>query len=1068
MKLKVLVCCLTLLLPLSLFAKAPADKGPTGDMAAAIDTDSWIDINKLLMFFSNTGHFAHQSANTLGKSDGLYFPYTSVDDIESGAQDNTVIFAAGPWIGCMERVTRDTLTVISEFSDEYFPGPMVGGTFIDGADTDPNYRVFRLYKDSLADNPGGDYDDYMQYAIAQGAPTWAEDTYRYDTTFDELGAVESVDTVLLGLQGEPRILGDMFVWSVFNDANPEYKTNDASGTDPIGLEIQASCFGFDREDALGNIYFLRYRIYNKGALDLDSMFISLWADPDLGGASDDLVGCDTLLDLGYCYNATNTDNDYGSSPPAVGFDFFQGPLVFTGDDADTAIMWDFQRHPGYVNMGMTSFNKYINGTDPQNYVWTYQYMNGLDASQGGTPLPNGTKYFGPGDPVTATGDLDAAPDDRRWMQTTGPITMDAGDSTEILAAVVVGQGSDRLTSISAMKFFDRFAQSAYDLDFNLPSPPAPPEVTVHQLPGQISLEWTRISETSPGDFDFEGYTVFQGPSAAGPWKRIANYDLNNGVGIIFDDEFDLDDGVVVNVPVKFGSDNGVARYFGTNLDFVDGGTLSNVTDYYYKVEAYSYDPAATPKTLTSATVVRATPQGELAGTDYSAEFGTVIEVTHTGPSDGVVTPFVIDPGALTGHQYRVIFEDDGAGGFIWSLIDLTANTVVLEEQINQAGDEDYEIVHGMLVRVEGPPSPGVKDWDIPQGTRRFTWAGANFGWEAFSGAIGWGSPHWVWGGGDPVPPAELVNVVLRLATVTVDGTFDAGDENVSYAYRYGRGFSAPPAQPEFAPFIINTAGLGYDFQDYERSCPLSAWNIDVDPPQRLAVGYLENNAEYGAVDGKYWPRESDFFGQEPMASLGIDNIAGDGPREWLFIFNAPYTDDTPEAAYSIDVIGEPVPVMYWLTVNRRGSDVPFSPDASGQDEFLIIPAKINSAADTFTFVAEAPVVVTSGEQNMDEIRAVPNPYYLASSFDNSVFERRMRFTNLPADATIKIFNLSGDLIATVPRSQPTESWEAWTVETASGIPVASGIYIYVVESPAFGTKIGKMAIFIEEEQLGTF
>ena len=84
-----------------------------------------------------------------------------------------------------------------------------------------------------------------------------------------------------------------------------------------------------------------------------------WADPDLGGFTDDLVGCDTTLSLGYCYNATNNDQLYGSTPPAVGYDFFLGPVTAAGD-----------------TLGLVSFNKYINGTDPASPDEVYNYMNG--------------------------------------------------------------------------------------------------------------------------------------------------------------------------------------------------------------------------------------------------------------------------------------------------------------------------------------------------------------------------------------------------------------------------------------------------------------------------------------------------------------------------------------------------------------------------------------------------------------------------------------------------------------------------------------------------------------------
>jgi len=54
---------------------------------------------------------------------------------------------------------------------------------------------------------------------------------------------------------------------------------------------------------------------------------------------------------------------------------------------------------------------------------------------------------------------------------------------------------------------------------------------------------------------------------------------------------------------------------------------------------------------------------------------------------------------------------------------------LLANQTNQSGDEDYFAFDGMFVKVVGP-NPGVRDWDIPAGTRRFTWANAaGFAWE---------------------------------------------------------------------------------------------------------------------------------------------------------------------------------------------------------------------------------------------------------------------------------------------------------------------------------------------------
>ncbi|HEX7078644.1 MAG TPA: PKD domain-containing protein [Candidatus Eisenbacteria bacterium] len=387
-----------------------------------IDNTGRMDVNDLDMFVTNHGSFAYDL--TTGNA-GLIYPKGST---------NTVVFAGGLWIGGM--VNGQLRTAVAEYAQEYVPGPMKNGTFQFDQPAFKNYRI---------DRGGSGFADYLANAVPQGAP---------------------VDG-----QGNPLLLGDATIWSVFNDADPGMHTAQPGQTAPLGVEVQQSVFAFDRAAPLGSVIFLKWKLVNKGGNTIQNAYVSVWSDPDLGGFADDLAGCDTTLALGYCYNATNADAQYGSTPPAVGLTLLRGPVTSPS--------------PGVTDtLGLTAFTKYINGTDPSSAVESYNYMRGLHAD--GSPihvfedtLSPITTFMVSGDPVAGTGWLDTNSADRRIQLSAGPFTMAPGDSQEVVAAVLVGQGADRLSSITELRSVAAAARSA---------PIGPPPVATIDAPATESVD----------------------------------------------------------------------------------------------------------------------------------------------------------------------------------------------------------------------------------------------------------------------------------------------------------------------------------------------------------------------------------------------------------------------------------------------------------------------------------------------------------------------------------------------------------------------------------------------------
>ena len=600
-------------------------------------------------------------------------------------------------------------------------------------------------------------EDWVDWPAHKGAPFYdADGDGEYNPQFYPEGHEKAGQPMLYPDADEPGYAnGDQVVWFVCNDLNPSTQGN-LYVSPPIGLEMQATLWAYKRTDAMGFIIFKEFRLIYKGREEtpadayIDSMFVCQWSDPDLGQSGDDFAGCDTVLSLGYAYNANAQDQTYqqaGYPPPAGGYDFFAGPRV---PEIGGQAIWHLNVIDDYVNLPMTSFAFFAAGQDDsdptlRDYQGTLQWWNLL---RGYRPRPvtpperwkdpegNVTMFRVPGDPVSGTGWIDSNTGDRRILLVSGPFTMSLNDTTETVVAVMGGLGSDRLSSISVLKFYDRFAQEAFDVAFDLPSAPPTPTLFSTELDGQILLDWgnnaddvAKLENFDEKGFAFEGYNIYQLPSAGSSIDfgvRLATYDLSSDPTTITQQTFDPSSGQVLNLPVQFGKNTGITRQFYVTTDALRSLPLANGRTYYFAVTSYGYnaDPAATSKALESTpAIARVTPQDVKPGTRYVHEIGDTRGVVHVGGSDGTVTVEISDPSKTTGHDYEVGFEYDTTYvaadtiitatdttyveaetiiNTVWYVDDTTIPERKLSKQTNQSGDNEYITVDGMMIKVMGP------------------------------------------------------------------------------------------------------------------------------------------------------------------------------------------------------------------------------------------------------------------------------------------------------------------------------------------------------------------------------
>lgn len=353
---------------------------------------------------------------------------------------------------------------------------------------DPDVRIYRVRPDALDLN--ADFSSEIltesktkEEVAAQYALDWNEWPAKWGAPYEDVdgnGVYDpNVDTP--GIKG-----ADQTLWYVSNDLN-DSTTISLHGSLPIGLEIQTTIWGYNREGALGNTLFRKYTFINKGGYagnslyrsDLDSIYICMWSDPDLGDATDDYAGCDTMLNLGFVYNAIDNDIVYSLGAPAAGFGLIQGPIVDGGST-------DFAKYKGHYykgkkNLPMTQFLFFLNSDsvykDPpfSDYAGTIQYKKIFEgkAWQKGEPFKDPTtgyetKFPLAGNPVTGTGWIDGIirnPGDRRIGVVSGPFKMSVGDTQEIVLSQIIAGGSegiDRLEALDLLKEYSIEARKMYD------------------------------------------------------------------------------------------------------------------------------------------------------------------------------------------------------------------------------------------------------------------------------------------------------------------------------------------------------------------------------------------------------------------------------------------------------------------------------------------------------------------------------------------------------------------------------------------------------------------------------
>jgi len=500
----------------------------SGTFSQNVSSATYIQVNDIYLPFNNKGVIAQVNVP----------PNGSLGQFAGGS----FLFASGFWLSGYTDNYLWANGVASDILVEDYLAGTVG--------MDPNDPKASIYKLTTSDIPfGQSWQDWID-AVELGADF-------YDGDGD--GIYNPVDKNGNGIwdpdEDRPDLILDETYWCVFNDGLPANQRRWQA--QPQGIEVRQTIFASATAGTLSKVVFVRYRVKNTGTVadTLKDVYFGMYADADVGNATDDLYGCDTLRQGIYYYNNT-PDAVYGNQVPSFMMDMLTGPLSYipgetfidingngsyeNGIDTplDTAVNYlgpiGIRIYPGAKNLDLTSAVFHIGGDpdirSPNNINEARNYFLGLTRVgqvlnpctfgygqvRGGVPCNQVNPYFWcSGDPVTDIGWIFNNNIDVRGMGTAGPFKLIKDQEIEILVGYLIDRSTTPLGGITAVRAVSVFVQDFYENNFGYPI------VSVDDEPQIISS--FMLEQNYPNPFNPSTKISWQSP--IGSWQTLKVYDL---------------------------------------------------------------------------------------------------------------------------------------------------------------------------------------------------------------------------------------------------------------------------------------------------------------------------------------------------------------------------------------------------------------------------------------------------------------------------------------------------------------------------------------------------------------
>ncbi len=738
-------------------------------------------------------------------------------------------------------------------------------------------------------------------------------------------------------------------------------------------------------------------LYDLGPEDLGKKYAD-GIDNDGDGAIDEMIdeGIDEMIDERRD-NFIDDDGDWDPVNDDVGLD--GNPLTYdTGQGDGVPTSGAGTGFPGEPNIDVTDVSE-----SDQLGLTNVQYQ---PAGNFHTEQDEGTwsKWMIPGkfwdtSINTVNGDWDL-------FVSSGLFPLKAGQRARISMAVNLGQ--DKKDALRNKEI----SQKTYDLDYQFAKAPILPVLKAIPGDGKVTLYWDDKAEKSYDKFmqdigaepyDFEGYRIYK---ATDPAFEDA-YSITDADGnLTFYKpvaQFDLKNGItgldslgINGAHFNLGSDTGL-RHSWVDEDVINGQT------YYYAVTAYDrgaawadIPPSETPIPITV----------EVTG---EVKMGTNVQrVIPDAPSAGYVPPTLVNiekpvQGTTTG---RIMYD-------------------IVDPQIIPDNHKYRITFRDTLLPRQNMTEPDTLK------TLDFSLFDVTFESEGKIDTLILNCPKLK--AYQEIPMTDGFRLILDNEDVielnqTLSGWND--DEIMPLSLKpFQAGFLVGFPNPKDYKIVFGDVGM-------DTSIYLRVRRIDLNPKSVNFTVY--NMTDSTKVKFAFWETDGD-----------------DG------IFTASYLESDVIVFMEENAEGELSPSWRFKVV----FDTLHRNPAKGDTAYLYLKKPFLSNV-VFEFTTRAPYVDKEmAKTQLDRIKVVPNPYVATAIWEGRNFfttgrgPRSIHFNHLPRQCTIRIFTVSGELVDTIEHNSPIDDGSAeWDVLTRDNLTVSYGIYIYHVDAPGIGEKIGKFAI----------